>query len=58
LASLDDAIAAGGAFVRRRAEAGDPGFVRMWHDIGGMERFDRRRRWWAERKPDFEAALR
>ena len=58
LASLSDAIATGGEFVRRHVEAGDPGFVRMWNDMGGMERFDRRRRWWAERMPDFEAALR
>jgi hypothetical protein len=29
----------------------------MWADIGGMERFDRRRRWWAEARPSFEAAL-
>ena len=58
LASVSAAIAAGGEFVRRHVEAGDPGFVQMWHDMGGMERFDRRRRWWEERKPDFEAALR
>lgn len=57
LESLSDAIAAGGEFVRRHAEAGEPGFVQMWNEMGGMERFDRRRRWWAERKPDFEAAL-
>ena len=42
-------IARGGEFVRRRAEAGEPGFVKMWTEIGGMERFDRRRRWWAAR---------
>jgi hypothetical protein len=58
LESLSDAITRGGEFVRRRAEAGEPGFVEMWNEIGGMERFDRRRRWWAERRPDFEAALR
>lgn len=56
--SLSDAIARGGEFVRRHVEAGEPGFVRMWNEMGGMERFDRRRRWWAERKPDFDAALR
>jgi hypothetical protein len=58
LASLSDAIARGGEFVRRHAEAGEPGFVQMWKDIGGMQRFDRRRRWWAEREPVFAAALR
>ena len=57
LGSLSASIARGGDFVRRRAEAGEPGFVRMWAEIGGMERFDRRRRWWAEARPRFEAAL-
>jgi hypothetical protein len=57
LDALSAAIASGGEFVRTRAEAGDPGFVQMWADIGGMERFDRRRRWWAEARPAFEAAL-
>jgi hypothetical protein len=44
LGGLDAAIAAGGEFVRRHVEAGDPGFVAMWNEIGGAERFDRRRR--------------
>lgn len=54
---LSDSIARGGEFVRRRAEAGEPGFVKMWTEIGGMERFDRRRRWWASARPNFETAL-
>jgi Phosphotransferase enzyme family len=58
LESLSDAITHGGEFVRRHAEAGEPGFVQMWNEMGGMERFDRRRRWWAKHLPDFEAALR
>jgi hypothetical protein len=58
IASLSDGIARGGEFVRRHAEAGEPGFVQMWTEMGGMERFDRRRRWWAVHGPDFEAALR
>lgn len=57
LISLDETIQAGGEFVRRHAEAGEPGFVKMLADMGGMERFDRRRRWWAEAKPKFAAAL-
>lgn len=57
LRSLDMSIARGGEFVRRRAAAGEPGFVRMWAEIGGMERFDRRRRWWAAARTSFEAAL-
>ncbi len=54
---LDMSIARGGEFVRRRAEAGEPGFVQMWAEIGGMERFDRRRRWWATARTRFDAAL-
>jgi aminoglycoside phosphotransferase (APT) family kinase protein len=57
LAFLSDAIARGGEFVRRHAEAGKPGFVQMWRDMGGMERFDRRREWWAQSRPEFEASL-
>ena len=48
----------GGEFVLRRVEAGDRNFIQMWEQIGGMERFDRRRRWWDERASEFEAALR
>lgn len=57
LGSLDEAIAVGGEFVRRRAEAGDPGFVKMWADMGGMERYDRRRTWWSDARGRFEAVL-
>lgn len=54
---LDQTIERGGEFVRRRAEAGDPGFVKMWAEMGGQERFDRRRRWWSDHRIDFEQAL-
>lgn len=50
---LDDAMARGGEFLRRRVAAGDPAFVAMWDEIGGMERFDRRRRWWAGAREAF-----
>jgi aminoglycoside phosphotransferase (APT) family kinase protein len=55
---LADSIARGGAFVLRRVEAGDPNFISMWNAMGGMERFDRRRRWWATQRETFAAALR
>jgi len=55
---MADSIARGGEFVRRRVEAGDPNFISMWNAMGGMERFDRRRRWWAAQRQDFAAALR
>jgi hypothetical protein len=58
IASLDFAIANGGEFVRRHAEAGEPGFVEMWTSIGGMARFDRRREWWGRRRDDFVAMMR
>lgn len=58
VAILAASIARGGEFVRRRAQAGDPGFVKMWNDMGGMERFDRRRRWFAHNKARFEQVLR
>lgn len=55
---IDRAIALGGEFVRRRVEAGDPGFVAMWEEMGGSARFDRRRQWWSLSRDSFEAALR
>jgi hypothetical protein len=55
---LSESIEMGGVFVRRRVEAGDPNFVRMWTEMGGQERFDRRRRWWETHRPEFERALR
>jgi len=57
IASLDSTIARGGEFVRRHAEAGEPGFVEMWASIGGMARFDRRRDWWARHRGDFAATM-
>jgi Ser/Thr protein kinase RdoA (MazF antagonist) len=54
---LDDAVAHGGEFVWRHVEAGDPNFTAMWEWMGGAERWDRRRRWWAEERPEFAAAL-
>jgi len=50
-------MARGGEFVRRRVDAGDPNFVRMWNDMGGAERFDRRRRWWDAEQGRFARAL-
>ena len=55
---LDESIARGGEFVRRRVEAGEAVFIEMWESMGGQERFDRRRRWWADARADFEEALR
>lgn len=54
---LDASIVRGGEFVFRQVEAGHPGFAQLWEDMGGMERFDRRRGWWRGARPGFEAAL-
>jgi Phosphotransferase enzyme family len=58
LAVLDESIDRGGEFVRRRVDAGDPNFIAMWNNMGGAERFDRRRRWWAARRDWFARELR
>ena len=58
LAILAESVQRGGTFVRRRVEAGDPNFIKMWIEMGGAERFDRRRRWWAAAQESFAAALR
>jgi hypothetical protein len=54
---LTTAMGRGGAFVRRRVEAGDPNFIRMWNEMGGMERYDRRLRWWTDHQRAFAEAL-
>jgi hypothetical protein len=55
---LDESIARGGEFVRRRVEAGQAAFIEMWEAMGGQERFDRRRRWWQDARVDFDESLR
>lgn len=54
---LDGTIERGGEFVKRHVDAGEPGFVDMWRQMGGMARFDRRRAWWADARPAFAARL-
>ena len=53
----DTIVRAGGDFVRRRVDAGDPNFIKMWNEMGGKDRFDRRRRWWVEHQNRFTNAL-
>jgi hypothetical protein len=50
-------IERGGEFVRRRVEAGDPNFITMWNEMGGEERFQRRLRWWNQKRETFVKAL-
>ena len=54
---LASSIAHAGEWVRRQVEAGDSNFIKMWNDIGDMERFDRRRRWWVANRGVFAASL-
>ena len=58
IAALHESIARGGEFVLRRVEAGDSNFIEMWNSMGGMTRFDRRRAWWADTRPQFDTAMR
>jgi thiamine kinase-like enzyme len=55
---LERAMQSGGSFVQRRAEAGDANFIRMLDEMGGMERYDRRLRWWQSSRETFVRALR
>jgi hypothetical protein len=57
LGHLDRSMEHGGAFVARRVAAGDPNFIRMLDDMGGMGRYDRRRRWWEANRKLFVDAL-
>ena len=57
LTTMNDANDRIEAFVRRRVQAGDPNFVALWNRTGGSERYDRRRRWWAEHHDRFADAL-
>ncbi|MHB1138238.1 MAG: phosphotransferase [Microthrixaceae bacterium] len=57
LEDLDRRVRDGGQFVLRRVQAGEPAFIRMWQEMGGMARYDRRRAWFAEQLPVLAAAL-
>lgn len=55
---LDGPMESGGSFVQRRVEAGDPNFIRMLGEMGGMERYERRRQWWRASRETFVGVLR
>jgi len=57
LAAMDDAIDRIEAAARRGIDAGDPNSVAMLKMTGGMEKYDRRRHWWADHHDEFAAAL-
>lgn len=55
---VDGQMESGGSFIERRVEAGDPNFIRMLDEMGGMERYERRFRWWQASRETFVKALR
>ena len=55
---LDGSMERGGSFIQRRVEAGDPNFIRMLDEMGGMERYERRLGWWQASRETFVRALR
>lgn len=57
LQHLDRSIRGGGAFVQRRVDARDPNFILMLKEMGGIERYERRLRWWEESRDFFVSAL-
>lgn len=58
LAAMDDALDRIEAVARRSVEVADPTAAAILARTGGLEKYDRRRRWWAEHHDDFTAALR
>jgi len=57
LSILDGLVARSGAWVLSKVEAGDPNFTKMWNELGGMSRHDRRRQWWAANRHRVQSAL-
>ena len=57
IAAMDDAIDRVETAVRRRVDAGDPNYRAMVRRTGGIEKYDRRRRWWTDHLDRFAAAL-
>jgi hypothetical protein len=57
LTAMNDAIERIETFARRTFDAGDPESVALVNRTGGVEKYDRRRRWWADHHDQFAAAL-
>lgn len=57
LGALDDALDRIESAVRRSVAAGDANAIAALERTGGIEKYDRRRRWWAGHHADFAAAL-
>jgi hypothetical protein len=50
-------VADGGTFLQRRIDRGEEAFIAMRDAMGGMERYDRRRAWFAAHRQRFLDAL-
>jgi Phosphotransferase enzyme family len=57
LTAIDDAIDRVEALARRSVDAADPNTVATLARTGGIEKYDRRRRWWSVHHDAFAAAL-
>jgi len=57
IAAMGDAIDRVETAVRRRVDAGDPNYLAMLRRTGGIEKYDRRRRWWTDHLDRFASAL-
>lgn len=57
LTAMNDALARIEAAARRSIDSGGPKAVAMMNRAGGLEKFDRRRRWWTAHYDQFAAAL-
>ena len=57
LSAMSDSIDRIEAAVRRRVDAGEANYIAMLNRTGGIEKYDRRRRWWMDHYDQFAAAL-
>jgi len=48
--AIDRNVARGGAFLQRRIDRGETAFLALRDQMGGMERYDRRRAWFAAQR--------
>jgi hypothetical protein len=55
--AIEEQLAFGSEFVRKRVEAGHVEFTKMWNDMGGEDRYQRRQLWFAEHRQRFVDAL-
>jgi aminoglycoside phosphotransferase (APT) family kinase protein len=57
LTAMNDALGRIEAAARRSIDSGDPNVAAMMKRTGGIEKYDRRRRWWSAHYDQFAAVL-